>query len=485
MRDPFQPQTNQLLREAQIAILIVTLLVGLLCYVGYMRMSNMGRQVPDHVRTAPLAEAVWPGERPETADLNRGFQPPLPSSAATPEKTMASDVRSIQPKSMTPSRPEPTRDRITEINRRAVETQATLIRQQEKLDALVASTQPTPRNLNPKIDTLVQPTALSVSDALTPNIRAEHAANNIPDSQSIRRAPSEFVPLPKAASLLPAPTRSKASDAIPAASPIMIAPRPICRPHEPDSGSALSNHSRTDSAGFKPIPKKIAKPNAKSSLDSARESSSAFQQMPRGAAALPPLRRPQAHQPETNVKPKLSRQTFKQQDAPKPPPRKQTPAKTVSASSDSSGHAKLDSAVETKNHHTVEEGDSLWSIAQQHYGDGQYFRALHAFNEVGSGSDDLLTSGTQIAIPDVSTLKSRWPELCPSHLGAEVVAADASGSFELVTRPGDTLFDIARNRLGQASRYVEIIALNKNRIRPTTQSTTPLRGGIRLQLPTE
>ena len=51
------------------------------------------------------------------------------------------------------------------------------------------------------------------------------------------------------------------------------------------------------------------------------------------------------------------------------------------------------------------------------------------------------------------------------------------------TRAGDTLFDIARQKLAQASRYVEIIELNRTRLQPGTNQLTPLPAGVQLILP--
>ena len=87
------------------------------------------------------------------------------------------------------------------------------------------------------------------------------------------------------------------------------------------------------------------------------------------------------------------------------------------------------------------------------------------------------------------------PELCPkqgkkSHSQDQPDTADtvSTGEEELdhrfyVTEDGDTLFEIARQRLGQASRYLEIHELNRFRIPETANHLTPLGGGIELLLP--
>ena len=52
-----------------------------------------------------------------------------------------------------------------------------------------------------------------------------------------------------------------------------------------------------------------------------------------------------------------------------------------------------------------------------------------------------------------------------------------------VTKPGDTLFKVARTELKQASRYVELIKLNEFRIDSNVTSESELPSGIQLLLP--
>jgi hypothetical protein len=54
---------------------------------------------------------------------------------------------------------------------------------------------------------------------------------------------------------------------------------------------------------------------------------------------------------------------------------------------------------------------------------------------------------------------------------------------EYTTRSGDTLFDIARDQLGQASRYLELLQRNADRLPSDTGHATRLPEGIKLLLP--
>lgn len=149
----------------------------------------------------------------------------------------------------------------------------------------------------------------------------------------------------------------------------------------------------------------------------------------------------------------------------------------------------------------VQTTDSLWSIALDHYGDGRFFRALHEHNIDRIASADRLEPNTMIEIPEVDELIKRYADLCPADkLGADELGENDDLDDELpdvdydryqqsmderfhITQTGDTLFDVARKRLGQASRYLEIFELNRFRIPQDVNHLTPLDPGLRLLLP--
>ena len=134
--------------------------------------------------------------------------------------------------------------------------------------------------------------------------------------------------------------------------------------------------------------------------------------------------------------------------------------------------------------HIVQPGDSFWTIAQQRYDNGDYFRALYKYNEHKVSDFNLLIPGTQIDTPTKAQLQRQWPELCPMDDGKTTVRLIRSANSIYVTSPGDTLFEIARQRLGQASRYLEILQRNAARLPAEVNHLTPLLGGLELDLPT-
>lgn len=55
----------------------------------------------------------------------------------------------------------------------------------------------------------------------------------------------------------------------------------------------------------------------------------------------------------------------------------------------------------TARFYTIEKGDSLWKIAQQHYGDGNKWQRLFEANREVIKDPDLIYPGQQIRVPDL------------------------------------------------------------------------------------
>jgi LysM repeat protein len=162
------------------------------------------------------------------------------------------------------------------------------------------------------------------------------------------------------------------------------------------------------------------------------------------------------------------------------------PGKPESSPSDQE-QAAIAAAQEDSRTYLVQSGDSFWSIAEKVYGDGRFFRALYRYNEPLFPNYDSLAAGSSVGTPTREDLIKLFPGDCPAEEVKKVtsvmntVGQDAPPIY--VTREGDTLFEIARQKLGQASRYLEIQRLNRFRLGTQTNHLTPLRQGIRLVLP--
>lgn len=89
--------------------------------------------------------------------------------------------------------------------------------------------------------------------------------------------------------------------------------------------------------------------------------------------------------------------------------------------------------------HRVQAGDDLWSLAESYYGEGTQWRSIVVANPM-LAQDPLapLVEGTELAIIDPTT--------------------------SVTVQRGDTLTGLARTHLGDARRWPEIHALNRDRI---------------------
>ena len=117
----------------------------------------------------------------------------------------------------------------------------------------------------------------------------------------------------------------------------------------------------------------------------------------------------------------------------------------------------------------VEKGEGFWLVAQRIYGDGRFFDALYQANRKRVKSFNEVPAGTEILTPSINELRQRYPYLCPRKV--------------YKTKKGETLFEIASEQLGQASRYVEILKLNYARLPKGVKQDTPLQADIQLELP--
>lgn len=135
--------------------------------------------------------------------------------------------------------------------------------------------------------------------------------------------------------------------------------------------------------------------------------------------------------------------------------------------------------------YAVGSGESYYSIAQKRYGDGRYFRALCRFNEDRGIAYEQFEDGVEVLVPEVEQLEREYAEICPAPPADQPVVDqdESSGKSIHVTREGETLFDIARQRLGQASRFPELAELNAEQLGPKTHHLTRLPAGLKLKLP--
>lgn len=137
---------------------------------------------------------------------------------------------------------------------------------------------------------------------------------------------------------------------------------------------------------------------------------------------------------------------------------------------------------------TVVRGDTLWDLAERHLGSGHRYTEIRDLN-LGRPQPDgrALTDahwiypGWHLLLPadavDVATQPARPP--------VTVEGTDLASAYYTVV-PGDTLWDISAEQLGDPLRYPEIVGLNLGRAQPdggALQNPNLIRPGWVLQLP--
>jgi nucleoid-associated protein YgaU len=163
-----------------------------------------------------------------------------------------------------------------------------------------------------------------------------------------------------------------------------------------------------------------------------------------------------------------------------PPPRKEPePAAVIPPPSPAAGREAA--AGPTK--HTIAGGDSLWSLAEQYYGDGNLWPRIKAANP---GIDEHgLAVGQVVVIPPKEPVAAdqakrtalERPAVKPAAPAPETRPAARPHTYRV--EEGDSLISIARNILKDENRWKEIFELNRDKI----SNPDILRVGIELKLP--
>jgi LysM repeat protein len=131
--------------------------------------------------------------------------------------------------------------------------------------------------------------------------------------------------------------------------------------------------------------------------------------------------------------------------------------------------------------HVVEEGESLWGIAQQYYGNGALFTRIEEANQGRLGKGDALYVGAKLVIPGAEgapTKPAATPKRTESPRNAFTPKKAAAERFHVVQK-GETLGDIAKKTLGSAKRWPDIVKANKGTI--TDPDDVP--AGLRIRIP--
>lgn len=478
MRDPFRSSSNaQLFREAQVGLSLIAILLVLFVYVAYYRLSGMGKTIPDHVRNAPIAEPVWPYD--QTANLEPQHKPVELKVAPPPQQNAITATNSAEPDGNQISESSPSIS--------SMEPPLRLPRTGANVSILSQSTESTRRVAvtEPESGGVFQ----GVSEVRGGGLSQENAGGDLEADQfesSAENLSNNFSPSTKIN------TQSK------------LAKLPD-DPFEMHKDSKVV-HSAISRSASKPIEAKVETPSValavpKSAVpeQSVVDSKSIRNPAPDRSNDFVNVLRPDNDVSQVE---RLDENEFKPTEPRLVPPQ---PKELQSVFEDASevvtaNHLEDSEASTIENRsdrqstfHVVVEGDSFWSIAQQRYDDGRYFRALFEYNRHRVSGFETLISGTRIQTPPEEELLQRYPDLCTAYSSAPV-NDDTPGTFttsiqdsnriqSYVTKRGDTLFKIAAEQLGQASRYVEIIEMNRYQLSRGEGHLTALPAGMTLSMP--
>ena len=536
MRDPFRPNSNaQLIREAQIGLSLVAILLILFVYVAFYRINGYGRTIPEHVRNSPVAERVWPNSQsdsdrlaqstessgfrvgkflaeqlsvprnPKTARIKTNVDelndPATQTAHEEPVPALAVD----QPAQRLPSAPDRASVQHSSFDAPLESVVDQKIDNSAKTD--IAFTPPAP--VGPTINTKIQDI----------NARTQAGVPQTPLEMELQSGPKEqATPVDNSS-----PTKTD-----PAAGnnhflrefPTIIADQPLKSPSVDESYRKFATVAGPNLGGVQPqlhSPRPIhanelrggdfaVKPAPGLEVNSAPDSTSEFNPEPKqhiAVAGVPIVASKVKDLPSFTTTARSTTET-------------QVP-QVVGAAPPTDEQHQLATPIEESPFHLVRTGESFWTIAQLHYDDGRYFRALYKHNELHVTDFDQPIPGTRLETPSVQILVQRWPELCPAlespvsyrHSDQEKnprltgttnqdanpaeptsivadhgwpMAASEVGEF-YETQSGDTLFGIAAQRLGQASRYLELLRLNESRLPVGVDHLSPLPGKIRLIMP--
>lgn len=129
------------------------------------------------------------------------------------------------------------------------------------------------------------------------------------------------------------------------------------------------------------------------------------------------------------------------------------------------------------------ETDSYWTIAEQAYGSGQYFRAVHAFLQ-DQGLAGRLRSGSELVLPSFEELSRRYREFLPRSADQQPMEELATPSSRSIIANGTrSLFEIAAEQLGQAARFDELLSLNRARLPDGFGANDVVPAGTVIHLP--
>ncbi len=137
--------------------------------------------------------------------------------------------------------------------------------------------------------------------------------------------------------------------------------------------------------------------------------------------------------------------------------------------------------------HVVQEGESLYRIAERFYGDGNLWRQLAAHNTDRVANNGSVRVGVALKIPEPAALGISTPPSSRAGTNTQATRRTASptapkpaATRTYIVRKGDTLGAICSRELGSSKRTDDVLALN-----PKLESADMIYVGMKLTLPSK
>lgn len=463
MNDPFDTRkvNRQLMREAKIGLAMVIVLGGFFTYVGYFRMGNFRSPLPAHIIDAPLATNVG-------QDYYKQFQTDvdgkLGAYATRQELGANAGVNESRPKSRNPFQlPKAVRN----------------IR--ESIDGSFTGPE-FPEEQKSKVKTKRMPRVASNQTAWNVNsgsgpIPIDKLKSESPNSQNefdIARSGPDGTPQPFNASMSRMrPAKIESGVTQPEANGDFV------KPPEARTAREISVTEKDQSSVQRPSSDFLNDGVVPSSWDAPVDLS-----RPGASIATTEAIRSLPSQPAIPSKPipsAFTRPRSLRDSAAVPQPVKAKEGARPEPSATSLEGRPFEE-------HRVKSGESFWSLSQRYLNEGRLFRALYEHNLSRVSNFENLTQGTRLEIPTANFLVERYPELVPADLKRASKARgkpglDLQNMESYITESGETLFGIAKEKYGQASRYLDILDANQERLPDDVQHMSRLPAGLELRLP--
>ena len=477
MQDPFADKSNNnYQREVQMWMTVLMCLLVAFLYLAIKRLNGPESEIPDHILQSsvahvppieydraeilspkpprlssvpPIRSGSFPTSVSAEPKLSRTKQATLtrPDSGFSGRSISSNQFSSVSPKSTEAAGlnkvplpfPKPAKIEVKDLDVAKADGKADAVGR-ERAKQLAALTSGLPERLNQIHSSVKRATA-----ELPPEAVAAESNPPVVDNVFVPTSPLKPAIRSPLKPIVEPPKKFTNKEPIKAVEPILV---------QPAGNISFPSEPLVASPALSPIPSPTV-PRIPRVPVKERPESNAF-------VPLPSLRPNSAPIPKVAVK----------------APRVAMPIEPVSKPLENVKPVKPGPRPELKRH-VVRAGDSFFTIAQQYYGDAQWFRALRFANQsVADGGE--LSVGVSLVIPTTEELTKQFPEY------ALRTAAEQPSEAEqriYVTQAGDTLFDIARRKTGQGSRFSEIIGSNELRLPAEIRASDQLPEGLRLVLP--